>query len=674
MNRHTSPPGGAPAASAAPADRPVRPATDCSRRWWRRRPGLVAAGVATALGLLGGPAVLVAPSSAGSLAFPYVADFTTASGGTLSGDAEIRDGRLRLTDADPSQAGAWSTDDTFSSDLGLDIEFDYAMYHEGPQPGADGLLLFLADGAAPQGVGQSGAGLGYACRNDGTQGGSRPCNLPGLPGAFAGIAVDRYGNFSLPLNLSGPGAAPDSVVVRGSGDGLDGYRYIAGTTVRDGTATDGPEPRTVRVTLLPEDDGGLSITVRLETTSGVLRTVLDRVPLHGDGQAPLPPTLRLGFAASTGSNVDVHEVDELRVQVPVDLAVEQDLQASAAPGERVTYDVTARNPGPSPSDPSRLTVEVPDGLRDVSWTCRGLDGGTCAVASGTGPVATDVGLPRGGGAVVTVSGTVSDDATGALSSRAVVEPRAGLAETTPEDNVSVAETRVDPDVGPGPEPGTTAQLGTEKTVTPATDVVPGDALTYTLTARNDGDADAEQVGVTDELPAALRFTGSDDDCTADGQLVTCRSDDALAPGERRSFVVRAVLDEAYRGDGSDVVNVATATSPSDPDGGDPSPGVSIGVVDPGDGDGDGDGGDGGNDGGGGADDASPTPTPAAGDRPGADHGGRPARGGALAWTGASGLVQLGVAAALAAATGGVGWWAVRRRAAVTDPASDPASD
>ncbi len=72
-----------------------------------------------------------------------------------------------------------------------------------------------------------------------------PCDLPGLPGAFAGIAIDRYGNFSLPLNLSGPGAAPDSVVVRGSGDGLDGYRYVAGTDVPRGVQTDGPEPRTV---------------------------------------------------------------------------------------------------------------------------------------------------------------------------------------------------------------------------------------------------------------------------------------------------------------------------------------------------------------------------------------------------------------------------------------------
>jgi hypothetical protein len=86
--------------------------------------------------------------------------------------------------------------------------------------------------------------------------------------------------------------------------------------------TSGSTPRTVRITLLPDDDGGLSVTVRLQAGS-TMRTVLDSVPLHGDGQAPLPSTLRLGFAGATGSHVDKHEVDALRVWKPADLSVEQ---------------------------------------------------------------------------------------------------------------------------------------------------------------------------------------------------------------------------------------------------------------------------------------------------------------------------------------------------------------
>ena len=55
-----------------------------------------------------------------------------------------------------------------------------------------------------------------------------PCDPPGVPGGVAAVALDRYGNFSLPLNESGPGNRTDSVVIRGSGEGLAGYRYVDG--------------------------------------------------------------------------------------------------------------------------------------------------------------------------------------------------------------------------------------------------------------------------------------------------------------------------------------------------------------------------------------------------------------------------------------------------------------
>ncbi|WFR67879.1 hypothetical protein P9139_05680 [Curtobacterium flaccumfaciens] len=51
---------------------------------------------------------------------------------------------------------------------------------------ADGLLLFLADGAAPQGVGAFGAALGYSCRHEQSQGAELPCDLPGVPAASQG--------------------------------------------------------------------------------------------------------------------------------------------------------------------------------------------------------------------------------------------------------------------------------------------------------------------------------------------------------------------------------------------------------------------------------------------------------------------------------------------------------
>lgn len=617
----------------------------------------------TALAVLAAPTILPSGSSAAALDFPYVNQFSSASGGALHGDATVAGGRLRLTEDVRNQAGAWSTNDTFPSDTGLEIEFTYAMHTAKDDPGADGLLLYLADGAAAQGVGSFGAGLGYACRKESTEGGGRLCDLPGVAGGFAGIAIDHYGNFSSRINASGPGAQPDNVVVRGSGNGIEGYRYVAGAPAPGGTVTNGSTPRKVRITLLPGDAGELSMTVRLQVGS-TMRTVLDSVPLHGDDQTPLPSTLRLGFAGATGSHVNNHEVDALRVWKPADLSVEHDLPATAVAGAPVRYTVTARNPGPNAADPSPLQVDVPDGIQDASWTCAAAEGSGCATPSGQGDVATDLDLPRGGSAVVTIEGRIADGAEGSLESVATIAPPTSLSDTNESDNTSRASTTVT-------MPADVAHVETDKSVSPST-VAPGDEVEYTVAARNRGPSVAQQVGAVDDLPAAMRFVGSDDGCTAEGQRVTCRSEVALAVGETHDFRIRAALDPEYQGDGSDVVNVATATSPTDPDGGDPSTEVPI-VVEQDD-----------------AGDDGPVPTPSASPAPGpdddveasapeaprsddSDDGDRDTRGsapdagpraaqGALAYTGVEDLGLLAALAAVVVAAGSTCWWLARRRA------------
>lgn len=623
------------------------------------------ASVLTALGVLAAPALVPSASTAAELGFPYVNQFDSADGGSLSGDAVTAGGRLRLTDAVRNQSGSWSTNDTFPSDRGLEIEFEYAMHNDIADPGADGLLLSLSDGAAPQGVGAYGAALGYSCRSSANQGGSVPCDLPGMPGGFAGIALDHYGNFSLPLNQSGPGAQEEFVVVRGSGDGVTGYRYVEGASAPGGTATDGPQTRTVRVTLLPGDDGELFVTVRVDAGGG-LRPVLDRVPLHGSGQAPLPSTLRLGFAGATGSHVNVHEVDSLRVWQPADLAVVHDLPPTVTAGGTVEYAVTSRNVGPNASDPSTLEVDVPDALQDVTWTCGPATGtGTapgaaCGTSSGTGDVAAQLDLPRHAAATVTITGRLPEGASGTLDSTARVSPAPTMSDVNEADNVSTASSEVVP--GPDPE----AHVETDKSVAPSTDVAPGDEVEYLVTARNRGPAVADDVGAVDELPTAMRFVGSEDGCTAAGQVVTCSSGSSLAAGESTSFRIRAVLDPDYEGDGSDVVNVATATSPTDPDGGDPSPGVGIEVGVPDDGGPDDGGpGDGGPDDGG-PDDGRPDdggPGDGGDGDPNVNGAGsrEPGRTGVLASTGAEGLGLLAAVGGIAAAAGGACWWLARRR-------------
>ncbi|MBD3627501.1 PKD domain-containing protein [Cyclobacterium sp.] len=252
----------------------------------------------------------------------------------FGGDARLRDGVLRLTEAVMEQSGYIYIDVPFSSSFGVKASFEYFSYGG---DGADGLTVFLFDGAsnffAPGGFGGS---LGYAPRIGGT----------GLTRAYMGIGFDSFGNFG--NNSEGkiggfPGPAsqlhPNSVVVRGPGHASDGYRFIAGVKTNEGgvfglpedqrftissggigtrrvTDPDQPGYRKVIVKLRPKSPGiGFHLDVELifTTVRGNPRQIslLENV----DYPYPAPETLKIGFAASTGGQTNIHEIRNLLVEV-----------------------------------------------------------------------------------------------------------------------------------------------------------------------------------------------------------------------------------------------------------------------------------------------------------------------------------------------------------------------
>lgn len=71
-----------------------------------------------------------------------------------------------------------------------------------------------------------------------------------------------------------------------------------------------------------------------------------------------------------------------------------------------TYVIEVTNAGPDPVAGATVGTLLPYLLYGASWTCAGHDGGSCAVPSGTGTVATAVDLPSGGRAVVTLNATL----------------------------------------------------------------------------------------------------------------------------------------------------------------------------------------------------------------------------------------------------------------------------
>lgn len=184
-------------------------------------------------------ACLTAGDGTGSI--PACNKLSYYSGKTLVGGAketgrlpdDVGSGALRLSNGDfkvgtngNDQTGAVYSKFSFPSNAGVDITFKTVTYggnaysnHKGYKSGADGIVFFLADADKTGAIGSSttvgafGGSLGYSCAN------GKNVN-DGLYGAYIGLGIDEFGNFSNAGDntSSGPGAGQNRVTLRGAGD------------------------------------------------------------------------------------------------------------------------------------------------------------------------------------------------------------------------------------------------------------------------------------------------------------------------------------------------------------------------------------------------------------------------------------------------------------------------
>lgn len=138
----------------------------------------------------------------------------------------VGQGALRLTNGDTTngsngnnQTGAVVSTQQFPTNQGVQVTFSTRTYggNNANGTGADGLAFFLMDGgttASPNSpsIGAFGGSLGYSCAQ-----GKTPAD--GVQGAYVGIGIDEYGNFtnSGDNTASGPGFYPGYISVRGAG-------------------------------------------------------------------------------------------------------------------------------------------------------------------------------------------------------------------------------------------------------------------------------------------------------------------------------------------------------------------------------------------------------------------------------------------------------------------------
>jgi len=446
-----------------------------------------------------------------------------------------------------------------------------------------------------------------------------------------------------------------------------GYRWLAGTSTHGDTTTgawidnvkdDAREYRRVRVTLTPTADGAREVVVawsdKLSVTDDVCVDVATKQPnglvgaacdgtagewraaqapalteqfrydlARSDLQAAMPARFSLGFAASTGWAVNYHQVRNLRVTSPTDLAVDKTVALGAATGgttwadtvtgqagDTVSYRLVATNEGPSPLDPAHPAT-LTDALSDVpladpqavTWTATATGGAAVRAAgsttwsttlTGTGPLAGDGALEwhapdrtttPGAAVTVVVTGELSPTAgAGTYPNTATVAaaPSGGPQESDLANNTD--------DAGLVLLDG--GAWGVRKTASPASGatVTAGTEIGYTVTATAAdaaGRGDVRGVVLTDDLSdvlddatfvagsARLTIGTATPVAVADpeGTTLTTQPFD-LARGTTATLTYRVRVDDDVEG-GTTLRNVvvgdatsggpATCAPPADPD-------------------------------------------------------------------------------------------------------------
>ncbi len=387
----------------------------------------------------------------------------------------------------------------------------------------------------------------------------------GIPTVTSNIAVAGTTNLISDVNVT-------TAITHTANDNLDiTLRSPAGTVVTLTTDNGGVLDNVFNGTLW-DDDANPGGQVPYAANNGL---VTDHTYVNNTLASPLVPEEALGAfmgesangtwtltisddTAGDGGTLNSWSVQITTASCPTaDLSITKtDGQASAVPGQPITYTITAGNAGPSAVTGATVADTFPAALTGVTWTCTGAGGGSCP-ASGSGNLNASVNLPAGGSVTFTVNAAIDPAATGTLSNTAAITAPAGVTDPAPANNSATDNTDLTPQ----------ADLSITKS-DDADPVVAGTLLTYTVVVVNGGPSVANDVQVTDTLPAGVSFVSSTapGGCTGAGVLLCDVG--TVQPGlpNSVSFTITVLVGQGAPPAGTTLTNSAavTATTP-DPD-------------------------------------------------------------------------------------------------------------
>ena len=240
-------------------------------------------------------------------------------------------GWLRLTQNTGNQSSYTFFDRAIQTPGSIHISFEYAVWNG---TGADGICFFLFDGSTVSpSPGAFGGSLGYAQKT----------GVDGVVNGWLGVGLDDFGNFSNPTEgrIGGPGAIPNSLTVRGSGNGTSGYAYLTSSNLNSIGQMDFPSSTTRpdqtgvdyrRVTIDISSNNLLTVSMQFGA-AGTPLAVINNFDLGtSTNMAARPSTLGLGFASATGGSTEIHEIRNFVLETSLPLVPELSSWAIAGVG------------------------------------------------------------------------------------------------------------------------------------------------------------------------------------------------------------------------------------------------------------------------------------------------------------------------------------------------------
>ncbi len=327
-----------------------------------------------------------------------------SSGGDAAGS-----GALQLTTNGGNQVGTIYSTSALPTSNGLDVSWDSYQFNG---TGADGISFDLAaanpsDPVPPTTTGPAGGSLGYAANGA----------TPGVPNGYLGFGADVYGNYEN-YAFSGTGCAgstpavPESMGVRGPGNGTAGYCLLGQLNLATGLTLDSKAPTSRTGLAVPEEvvlnttassvvasASGVAVPVGdylfateplkngaagtvWKYVTGALPTDPSGVPSAWLGSDGLPLEMAFGWASSTGGSNEYHQINLLQVSALVESPIlsltntdsgSGTLAAGSASSVTLTAGVSATS---TVNEPDAVTVTdtlpaslTPTLATGTGWTC-----------------------------------------------------------------------------------------------------------------------------------------------------------------------------------------------------------------------------------------------------------------------------------------------------------------